>query len=248
MIKHHSDETQRLEVKQYFEAIKKYAQSIPEKRYPHQNRYIALLHLLSDSVSSLTRKRMEDESEPAACEKGCDACCYFAVITVSRSELDEIRYYLNAKQDEEVGVILKRQWSDWETQNNSAIQPCPFLLKEQGRCSVYPVRPMACRLLLSSRKCSREDESSGEFQSCQKFTRLGWQEMPLRPDTLLKALESQRSGRLDFEPGKLLDEEKIDLKAFTPEELWTKLNPSASTKTQDDSMALSKKVNSPTIP
>ena len=42
MIKHHSDETQLLEVKQYFEAIKKYAQSIPEKRYPHQNRYIAL--------------------------------------------------------------------------------------------------------------------------------------------------------------------------------------------------------------
>ncbi len=210
-MKHHSDETQRLEVKQYFEAIKKYAQSIPEKRYPHQNRYIALLHLLSDSVSSLSRKRMEDESEPAACEQGCDACCYFAVITVSRSELDEIRHYLNAKQDKEVGVILKRQWSDWETEKSSAIQPCPFLLQEQGRCSVSPVRPMACRLLLSSRKCSR-------------------------------------SGRLYFEPGKLLDEEKIDLKAFTPEELWTMLNPSASTKTQDDSMAFSKKVNSPTIP
>ena len=72
--------------------------------------------------------------------------------------------------------------------------------------------------------------------------------MPLRPDTFLKALESLRSGRLDFEPGKLLDEEKIDLKAFTPEELLTMLNPSASTKTQDDSMALSKKVNSPNIP
>ena len=165
MMKHHSDETQRLEVNQYFEGIKKYTQSIPGKRYPHQNRYIALLHLLTDSVSSLTRKRMEDESKPAACEKGCDACCYFAVITVSRSELDEIRHYLNAKQDEEVGVILKRQWSDWETEKSSAIQPCPFLLQEQGRCSVYPVRPMACRLLLSSRKCSREDESSGEFQS-----------------------------------------------------------------------------------
>ena len=146
MMKHHSDETQRLEVKQYFEGIKKYTQSIPGKRYPHQNRYIALLHLLSDSVSSLTRKRMEDESEPAACEQGCDACCYFAVITVSRSELDEIRHYLNAKQDKEVGVILKRQWSDWETEKSSAIQPCPFLLQEQGRCSVYQVRPMACRL------------------------------------------------------------------------------------------------------
>ncbi|MED5344111.1 MAG: hypothetical protein VX560_10315, partial [SAR324 cluster bacterium] len=66
--------------------------------------------------------------------------------------------------------------------------------------------------------------------------------------TLLKALESQRFGWLYFEPGKLLDEEKIDLKAFTPEVLWTMLNPSASTKTEDDSMALSKKVNSPTIP
>ena len=65
-MKHHSDETQRLEVKQYFEGIKKYTQSIPGKRYPHQNRYIALLHLLTDSVSSLTRKRMEDESEHAA--------------------------------------------------------------------------------------------------------------------------------------------------------------------------------------
>ena len=72
--------------------------------------------------------------------------------------------------------------------------------------------------------------------------------MPLRPDTFLKALESLRSGRIDFEPGKLLDEEKIDLKAFTPKKLWTKLNPSASTKTQDDSMPFSKKVNSPTIP
>ena len=56
-MKHHADETQRLEVKQYFEAIKKYAQSIPGRRYPHQNRYIALWHLLSDSVASLTRKQ-----------------------------------------------------------------------------------------------------------------------------------------------------------------------------------------------
>jgi len=56
MMKHHSDEIQRLEVKQYFEAIKKYAQSIPEKRYPHQNRYIALLHLLSDCVQPDPKK------------------------------------------------------------------------------------------------------------------------------------------------------------------------------------------------
>ena len=191
---------------------------------------------------------MEDESEPAACEQGCDACCYFAVITVSRSELDEIRHYLNAKQDEEVGVILKRQWSDWETEKSSAIEPCPFLLQEQGRCSVIRSVPWLADFCFHPGNVQGRMTVHGEFQSCQKFTRLGWQGNAIAAGHPLKALESQRSGRLDFEPGKLLDEEKIDLKAFTPEELWTMLNPSASTKTKDDSMALSKKVNSPTIP
>jgi len=219
MGKNDSDETKRMELKQFFEGIRKHAESIPDKRYPHQNRYTALLHLLCDSVSLMTRKRMEGETKAVACEHGCDACCYFADITSSQTEFDEIKHYLHSKMGKDIQSKLYQQWSTQGSKDYSDDQPCPFLLKDQGTCSIYPVRPMGCRLLLSSRKCIRENQNSGAFDSCQKWTRLGWHEMPLRPDTLLKALENHRLGGKSFETGKLLDKEKIDLKAFTPQEL-----------------------------
>jgi Fe-S-cluster containining protein len=208
-----------LDIKKYFEGIKKYTESISYMRYPHQNRYTALLHLLCDSVSKMTRKRMEGEARIAVCENGCDACCYFSDIITSQTEFDEIKYYINSKMESDIQTKLDQQWSSREDKDYLDDQPCPFLIMEQGSCSIYPVRPMGCRLLLSSRKCSRKDQNSGAFDSCQKWTRLGWQEMPLRPDTLLRALENDRMGRKTFELGKLFEKEKIDLKAFTPKEL-----------------------------
>ncbi len=244
----HIEVPQQLEVIQFFEGLRKYAATIPEKRYPHQNRFIALLHLLCDSVSKLTRKRMEVESQSAVCGNGCDACCYFAEITSSRTEFDEIRHYLHSNMAADACSKLDQQWFVQENEHSSAVQPCPFLLQDQGCCSIYPVRPLGCRLLLSSRKCSKEDESSGAFDSCQEWSRLGWKEMPLRPDTLMKALESQRSGKDFFEPGKLYDEEKVDLKAFTHQELRGMLKQVQSTQTAEAPMCLQKQVVPPSIP
>ena len=97
MEKNNFDETKRLELKQYFERIRKYAESIPYKRYPHQNRFTALLHLLCDSISKMTQKRMKGEAKAVACGYRCDACCYYAEITTSQTEFDEIKHYLNSK-------------------------------------------------------------------------------------------------------------------------------------------------------
>ena len=71
------------------------------------------------------------------------------------------------------------------------------------------------------------------------------QELQKESDTTIVINEKDEVGVIEILG---VDQEKIDLKAFTPEEFWTMLNPFASTKTEDDSMDLSKKVNSPTIP
>lgn len=85
-----------------------------------------------------------------ACRSGCAHCCYQAV-TVSAPEVFAIHEHLLATRspDEFDAIIQRLRETDDRTRNKSAAErlspelPCPFL--EQGSCSIYDVRPLACR-------------------------------------------------------------------------------------------------------
>jgi hypothetical protein len=87
---------------------------------------------------------------PPACHSGCSHCCYQAV-GVSVPEVFAIYAHLLATRAEgELDATARRiRETDDKTRGLSSAErfspdlPCPFL--ESERCSIYEVRPLACR-------------------------------------------------------------------------------------------------------
>lgn len=107
---------------------------------------------LNDSIVALA----ERQNMKVACHKGCQWCCHQAVYANS--------YELHYLSERIKAVVPKERIARWaeaaefkyartSVMNEEQIalhkSPCPFL--ENGACSIYPVRPMACRIYLSSR-------------------------------------------------------------------------------------------------
>lgn len=100
--------------------------------------------------------RAVEATGACACKVGCSHCCYISV-SVSQAEADAIADFTgrkrqarpegaqtlleHLKESEEKGVSERRRRVD----DDMAGRPCPFLGDDE-RCSVYEVRPLACRL------------------------------------------------------------------------------------------------------
>lgn len=107
---------------------------------------------LNDSVISLAKRQNMD----VACFKGCHWCCHQAVFANSY-ELhylsEEIKK--NFSSEELNGIIEKTEakYAHTSKLNEDEIlkykAPCPLLI--DGACSIYHVRPMACRIYLSTK-------------------------------------------------------------------------------------------------
>ena len=136
-----------------------------EKEVSVQN-LTAAIRQLYDSVDDLLDafiKRSALDGRPAECKKGCSWCCHQVVYAVTHEILylhdhlqknfkEEIRNRILARARE--NVLLTRQKSKKEELQVST--PCPFL--ESGSCMVYGVRPMACRIYLSSSESACKNE------------------------------------------------------------------------------------------
>lgn len=85
-----------------------------------------------------------------ACHAGCDYCCY-PPVAATVPEVANIVAFVETQLSSEEGERLRSRVSavKQETAHLTGAQrasislACPYL--EQGRCSVYPVRPLACR-------------------------------------------------------------------------------------------------------
>jgi uncharacterized protein len=73
----------------------------------------------------------------AACAKGCGHCCHVSV-PIADFEARYIADYIKTEP-----VALKRSIRH-DLAEFSEKTPCPFL--QDGACSIYPVRPLTCRL------------------------------------------------------------------------------------------------------
>jgi Fe-S-cluster containining protein len=90
----------------------------------------------------------------AACSQGCSHCCNTPV-TISSLEADLIDRRTGSKPAKPAHAVRLQDFPDLD-QAIPALQaltaqwqgvPCPLL--QDGACSVYDVRPMACRLLIN---------------------------------------------------------------------------------------------------
>ncbi|MEN8227497.1 MAG: YkgJ family cysteine cluster protein [Bacteroidota bacterium] len=125
---------------------------------------------LYDSVDELLDsflQRSAMEGRPAECKKGCSWCCHQVVYGVTHEFL-YLRDHIEKHFKEETrnkflekareSVLLTLQKSHQERLQVKV--PCPFL--DSGSCSVHAVRPMACRIYLSSSEnaCKKEHDET----------------------------------------------------------------------------------------
>jgi Fe-S-cluster containining protein len=95
------------------------------------------------------------QEQPVHCKKGCEWCCHQPVFAMTY-ELDFLNYFIENNFDEKKKSELKKRAEDkksafgflTETKLLNSKHPCPLL--EDGACSAYAARPMACRIYLSS--------------------------------------------------------------------------------------------------
>jgi len=86
-----------------------------------------------------------------ACGEGCHACCLRPMVPASEPEILGMWWQITTGLDDE-----NRETIFERLQERKLNAECPFLL--QGRCAVYPMRPLACRILhVFGTPCKPED-------------------------------------------------------------------------------------------
>lgn len=126
---------------------------------------IEALYSAIDGLNASILAYAQKQNIPVACHKGCEWCCHQAVYANSY-ELHFLSEQLKKNFPKDglttlVGLAEKKQeqttaLSEKEIQKFKS--PCPLL--KNGSCSAYSVRPMACRIYLSTK-----------LESCLEFYR-----------------------------------------------------------------------------
>ena len=124
-----------------------------------------------DRAATLTTDLVEQfaTEERVACRAGCSWCCNFTSVLTSAAEVLRIAAYLRAKlAPEDLQAITKRLAQRTahisalpEERRGRARIPCALLVNQ--RCSIYPVRPLACMGVTSSNAAA-----------CEASYRSGW--------------------------------------------------------------------------
>lgn len=102
-----------------------------------KNAKLTMLRKLIDGLNVLIVQNI-------ACSKGCSSCCYMATLTFS-IEVENISTQVKIKPKKFKGIF--KNLNDEKLANiQHTIQgvPCTFL--KNNECSIYDIRPLACRL------------------------------------------------------------------------------------------------------
>jgi Fe-S-cluster containining protein len=115
------------------------------------NTFFILFNKIRESFDKFAQEGFNHHSnQQIACRKGCSFCCYIKV-TVKAHEVFSIIEYLKthcSKTELEQILIEAKRNSDHISKISAEEQlltniKCPLLI--DGICTVYPVRPFACR-------------------------------------------------------------------------------------------------------
>lgn len=110
----------------------------------------------TEALLTLAGKLSDTITPYTACKNGCSHCCYMAT-SITDTEADIIGRYIGrdpAAVPEWTTVNDIIEWRDSAVEKYHGV-PCVFL--KDSKCSIYPVRPIACRthhnLLSTSDNC-----------------------------------------------------------------------------------------------
>lgn len=129
---------------------------------------IASLYEAVDGLLEAFQQRSAAEGNPVSCRKGCSFCCHQAVFAVTH-ELLYLGDHVNRQfaLQEKKGFVQRAREKSLLTLNKPVEEQlqirssCPFL--KDDSCAIYPARPMACRIYLSSSlpACRKEHNEPG---------------------------------------------------------------------------------------
>ena len=119
--------------------------SILDRKHYNQEENYDWLPVLLDSYAICDEEMANDIVQEqkrrglrVACHKGCHACCLKPDVPVSELEVRGISFYVSEIMDfEDQQKLVPR------LRNQKNTLECPFLINRI--CSIYPVRPLACR-------------------------------------------------------------------------------------------------------
>lgn len=112
------------------------------QRAPGANEAIAFTAQLHRSLDTVAAHAAAAGPVPD-CKAGCAHCCHVRV-EATEPEVFRIAQHLAAQStDTQLDVTARLRQHVTHAQNGAARQPCSFLVDD--RCSIYSVRPAACR-------------------------------------------------------------------------------------------------------
>ena len=127
---------------------------------------LAELPQLAVRGERLLQQRPQEEFARIACGPGCGSCCVVNVSTLLPEGI-AIRRYLTRFSAAEQQQLAARLEELWETvrglddeERLVVRRKCAFL-NAQGRCQIYPVRPLLCRSITSTDAQSCQDALTG---------------------------------------------------------------------------------------
>ncbi len=132
---------------------------------------IGAMYEAVDGLLEAFLERAGSDGKPAECKKGCAFCCHQPVFAVTH-EMLFLKDFIsqNSPRNKQDAFIERSREKSLLTLNKSIEEQqkikfaCPFL--ENNTCSVYEVRPMACRIYLSSslKSCEMDFEGTGKLR------------------------------------------------------------------------------------
>ena len=110
-----------------------------EARYPWLSILLDAYHLTDAGIEVELAEEIKRRNQQPGCHRGCLNCCLKANVPISQLERAGIAWFVTAKLSGDARRILEDQ-----LQWHKDIPHCPFIV--DSLCSIYPVRPLACRI------------------------------------------------------------------------------------------------------
>jgi len=111
-----------------------------EANYPWLTALLNAYHIQETGIAVELEEEKKQRAKKVACGKGCDVCCLRPTIPLTEPEINGVAWYVATKLPPGLRDIVKTQ-----VLNRHKSLKCPFLI--ESVCSIYPVRPIACRIL-----------------------------------------------------------------------------------------------------